>query len=243
MQVKFNNNTLNNYFYITNIQGLGIPNTKDHELSLANNNGSFYENTNIDSRIITISCAMISDVTKSVYEKLDEINTIVNPYIGEKKLEIGCYPNRYINARLSGGVTIDQLTTLMNFPLQFKCSNPFFYSNDLTTTNIVAAGTNITNSGSFASNNYTIEFTLPNGVTATIKNTTNNKQIVLENNTVSSYNVLFDVFNHGTITTPDKLTNLPFYKSGEPFVLEPGVNNITLTGIANAVIKYRSCWL
>ena len=244
MANKFDNYTLENYFYINSIQGLGIPETKDHELELMNGNGSYHEGTNIGTRVITFGVTIVPDVNKNSYTKLDELKVILAPWKGERKLEIGRYADRYIMAHYSGTLDFENKAYLQ-FPISFKCSDPLFYENTLNT--LTLSSTQVVNNiGSWPTKNLTFQIGIDAGQTLAITNTTTNKQLVLKNSDVSNKEYLIDFYNCN-ITSPDGTVNLKnHYVSGEYFVINPSNNTITITGISanfDKTLNFRSSWI
>lgn len=246
MAIRFDNYTLDDYLNIETFQGFGMPQTRDHEISLSNANGSFYDGTHLESRLIAMGVSLTKDDnTTNIYQKLDTLKTIFAPWKGERKLEFDLYPDRYIMARYSGIIDIENLGGMFRFPLQFKCSDPLFYSN--TETVVALDGDDVVNNvGSWPSRSTTIQIGINAATTLTIKNNTTSKQLVLTNSTASNAELFID-FKTGSITSVDKQQNYAtYYVSGEFFTLQPGANQILLTNASSSfgkTFKFRSTWV
>lgn len=233
MALTFNGVDLSNYInYVTNISGLEMPQTRDLEVDILQRHGSYYTQTFFQSRIITLQCVLLASDTKNIYQRFDDIKKIIIPTNSEKILTLNCYDDRFIYARYSGSMTLDQRGSSMNFSISFRCSDPLFYSNQLYTNNLVNGNNVITNNGTFNSNNLTLSVVLPYNQDVVITNNTLNQSITLRNNLGPGNITVLVNFRNGMITSPDLNTNyIKFYKAGTFFTLAAGANAINCTGL------------
>lgn len=244
MNVTFNSQSFADKLYIRNVQGLGMPQTIDRALQLSNGNGAFYSNTNFDQRVITLDCSMIPDANKTIYQKLDELKTILSPYGGEKMLIFSEYPNRYLMARYSGSMDIEQIGMLQNFPVTFMCSDPLFYEVALQNISMpINTNINITNGGSAPSNNLILKLTLAASQSIAIQNITTGKTLNIKNPDADIKQVYIDFKNANILDQALAQNYNKLYQSGEFFDINPGVNVIKITAGSNASIQFRSAWL
>lgn len=244
MNVTFNSQSFTNKLYIRSIQGLGMPRTLDRAIQLANGSGAFYSSTDFDQRAITLECSLIPDESKTVYQKLDELKLLLSPYGGEKMLIFGAYPNRYIMARYSGQMDIEQLGMLQNFPITFMCSDPLFYEIALQTIGIpINTNINVTNGGSAPTSNTIVKLTMAAGQTIAIQNITTGKTLNLKNPDADIKQVYVDFKNANILDQALALNYNKLYLSGEFFDLNPGVNVIRVTAGSNVSMQFRSAWL
>lgn len=244
MNITFNSQSFADKLYIRNVQGLGMPRTLDRAIQLANGSGAFYSSTDFDQRVITLECSMIPSSDKTIYQKLDELKLMLSPYGGEKMLTFSVYPNRYIMARYSGEMDIEQVGLLQNFPITFMCSDPLFYEVAMQTISLpVNTNNNVINGGSAPSSNFAIKLTMAAGQTVAIQNITTGKTLNLKNNEGSSKSVYIDFKNANILDQALALNYNNLYLSGEFFDIIPGANVIRVTAGSNVSLQLRSAWL
>lgn len=243
MDIIFDGYKLNDYVNIDAVQGLGIPVTVDKEIQIMGVNGSMYENTTLEARILTLTCNMFSNTTKTIYERLDDIKKIIAPFKGEKQIELSRYSDRYIMGRYSGTMDIEQHAMVQNFPLSFRCSDPLWYSKTEYNATIIGSLA-VVNNGSWPTNNAYVTFTANTNATVTVANTTTGKQFVVKNDaTPRSFKVNF---KNGKITDLTETVNyFKYHVSGDPCLpLNPGSNSIVISGNAGICsLKYRYAWI
>lgn len=241
MNIFYDGFKLNDYFIIDQIQGFGLPITKDRELQLMNSNGSIYESTNFDSRVFTFNAINANTIDKNIYEKLDDIKKIFSPYKGERILTFECYPDRYIEGRYSGSLDVEQIARIQRFPISIKCSNPFFYSN-VEHESTINSNLLVDNAGSYPTNKIELQFTADADALVTISNSTSGKQIVIQNDN-SSRTFKINMETTAMTDVSGNTNYAKYYQSGTFFNLLPGDNNITITGTTSLTLKHRDCWI
>lgn len=241
---SFNGINLDNYInYVTNIQGLETPSTRDYEVEVLHKNGNYYSETLFQSRVITISCIILnSDKTK--YEKLDDLKKVLFTRNIEKPLTLNCYNDRFINARYSGTMPLTMKGHL-EFNISFKCSDPLFYSNNLYNNNLSNGNNIITSNGNFDTGNIILYLTLPYNQNVIIANSAINQGMTLIN-TIGPSDIPVRIdFKNGTITSPSlDIDYIKFFKDGQFFNLAAGTNNIICSNLTGTnYIEYRNAFI
>lgn len=239
MLIKFNDKNISDLMYINNVKGLGIPSTKDISVDFMNTSGSYYTGSMLSERVVTIDCTMVQKKGENVYNKFDTLKGILNPFMGEQKLEFGKFPNRHLMARFSGELSEEVIGSMFRFSISFACSDPLFYSNNLESISTVKSKTyNLFNEGNVGSSALSINGVLNTGISNIINQTTG-KSLRLNNDTGANKNINIDFMNASITSGPQNANN--FYMSGEFFDLAPGINNIRID-MAGASY-WRSAWI
>lgn len=223
MKIKYNGTILDNYITITNIQGLGMPSTKDNEGEFDVFDGEYYEGTYFEGRVITLDYTMFRTVDKNIYQRLDEMKRILAP-LGEKKLEFDCYPDRHLLARYSGKMDWSQFATVQNGVITFKCSCPFFIANEDKKMTL-SDTTTVNNNGTYKTDRMKINFSLGANERYTISNNTTGKTLIIQND-ANAKDIYVD-FKYAKLTNSTQTTSYDkYYSAGTFFDLMPGENEI-----------------
>lgn len=105
-----------------------LPDQNDNYLQIPGRHGSYLFNRELSDRIIEIDCALTVDTIESLRGKLRQIAAWL--YVDERKpLSFADEPDKYYLAKLDGVIDVDQIITIGQFTLQFRCE-PLAYSEE-----------------------------------------------------------------------------------------------------------------
>ena len=194
--------------------------------------GLVFKNKKNDEKIVEVRVRLIEELfNKSLNDTKDILNLLL---VKDKpsKLELSDYPDRYELCILDGNIKFDKFLSTGMTILTFKNPSGVFYSRNINTTtnNIGNKKCPVIIEGTISSNLVTI--------------THNNslKKITINTTGFTGQKLTID-----TGLEEVKLNNNIFMKSlhfeSDFFYLEPGENQITITGLSSITYSSRARWL
>lgn len=115
-------------FILTKIDGIGGLNNDIVETRVPFQDGSSYNNSRLEPRIITIYGGIMGENKTNRFVRREELIRVFNPKLKGKLIYKNDYLERSIDCRIQSGPNWNNgVKRLQEFMLQLYCNNPFFF--------------------------------------------------------------------------------------------------------------------
>jgi len=219
---------------------LDMPGERGGDIEIPMADGEVFVEKFAPPKIITFGMEITSDGICDLEEKLDNLKKLLG-IRRQQYLANSMFPGgeRRALAKVSTplGVTRDPDPRSAKIVIVFKLTNPFMRATALTTATFAGAAYTLNNPGTADERRAIITLTGP--LTApTITNTTNGVAVQYNANLAGAGNVV--VIDCGLFTTTPAAAIGSIIHTGSPsfMVLEPGDNDLTLTGGGGGTVKF-----
>lgn len=230
--------------YLASKQPDFLPKTRDYEMAIFGMPGLKDFGSDLDYRPLPLNLTMMGSNRQDLIDNILAFAGLFNPIKGYHPLIFDDDPGRYYMAKYTSAVTESQIKFSINradFPLGFKCDDPFIYSVQEKTVEWESDGessTSLLNYGTYET---------PLVITVTADSQISDFTITLNGVDMSFTGTLGDgdvlVIDTGEITYKLNGENAIQYWGGDFPNLQKGTNTLSASESLNLSITYRERWI
>lgn len=230
--------------YLSSKQPDWLPKTRDYEMAIFGMPGIKDFGTDLDMRPLTINLTMEGSDRRDLINNILAFASLFNPVEGYQRLVFDDDPGRYYMAKYTSAVTESQIKftpTTADFPLGFKCDDPFIYAVQEKTVEWVSDGvssTSLLNYGTYET---------PIVITVTADSTVSDFTLTLNGIDMTFTGTLNEgdslVIDTGEMTYKLNGENAIQYWTGDFPMLQKGINTLSASESLNLSIVYRERWI